>query len=119
MGREAHIETVRRLCRHIETHADEALSLAELGRRAGLSPAHLQRVFKRITGVSPRQYARACRLDRLKARLRTRETVTRATYQAGFGSSSRIYEGGGEQLGMTPATYRNGGTHMSIGYTIS
>jgi AraC family transcriptional regulator, regulatory protein of adaptative response / methylated-DNA-[protein]-cysteine methyltransferase len=119
MGKDQHVETIRQLCRHIETHADEPLSLATLGRRAGLSAPHLQRVFKRITGVSPRQYARACRMDRLKARLRGRETVTRATYQAGFGSSSRVYEHADDRLGMTPGTYREGGSHMTIGYTVS
>src|ERR1051326_7412326 len=119
MGREQHVDTIRQLCRFSETHGDEPLGLVALGRRTGMSPAHLQRVFKKITGISPRQYARGCKLDRLKARLRNRETVTRATVQAGFGSSSRLYEAAGEQLGMTPGTYRDGATQTTIGYTIA
>lgn len=119
MSDDLHVETVRWLCRHIETHADEPHTLATLGKRAGMSPGHLQRVFKRVTGVSPMQYARACRLDRLKSRLRGQETVTRATYQAGFGSGSRVYEKAGEQFGMTPGDYRDGGSHHLIRCTIA
>src|SRR5262249_62403042 len=82
------------------------------GGQRGLSPAHLQRVFKRVTGITPRQYADACRLGRLKERLRERETVTMALYEVGYGSSRGLYERAGGQLGMTPATYRRGGRGM-------
>src|SRR5690242_19118780 len=84
-----HVETVRRVCRHIESNLETPLTLAALGAVASLSPAHLQRLFKRLTGVSPRQYADACRLSLLKSRLRERPTVTTALYEAGYGSSSR------------------------------
>src|SRR5262245_25661041 len=70
-------------------------------------------------GISPRQYADACRLGRLKARLRETDTVTTAMYQAGYGSSSRLYERAAAQLGMTPGGYRRGGKGMSIRYTIT
>src|SRR5262249_55582298 len=81
---------------------------------ASLSPAHLQRLFKRITGISPRQYADACRLALLKARLKERRTVTMALYEAGYSSSSRLYERAAGQLGMTPRTYQRGGRTVTI-----
>jgi AraC family transcriptional regulator of adaptative response/methylated-DNA-[protein]-cysteine methyltransferase len=113
-----HVETVRAVCRHIEANLEGPLTLADLGRRAGLSPAHLQRVFKQLTGISPRQYADACRLGRLKARLKTKGTVTTALYEAGYGSSSRLYERAASQLGMTPAAYQRGGPSSHIRYTL-
>jgi AraC family transcriptional regulator of adaptative response/methylated-DNA-[protein]-cysteine methyltransferase len=113
------VETVRALCRHIEAHPDEPTTLAALGRRAELSPAHLQRVFKRVTGLTPRQYADACRLGLLKERLKQRETVTVAMYEAGYGSSSRLYERAAGQLGMTPATYQRGGRAVRIAFTVA
>jgi AraC family transcriptional regulator of adaptative response/methylated-DNA-[protein]-cysteine methyltransferase len=114
-----HIELVRRTCRHIEANLEGPLTLAALGEHAGLSPGHLQRLFKRVTGISPRQYADACRLGVLKARLKDRRTVTMALYEAGYGSSSRLYERARTQLGMTPATYRRGGRHTAIHYAIA
>jgi AraC family transcriptional regulator, regulatory protein of adaptative response / methylated-DNA-[protein]-cysteine methyltransferase len=84
-----------------------------------LSPSHLQRSFARIVGVSPKQYQDARRVDRFKSRLRAGDTVSRATYEAGFGSSSRVYEKSNEVLGMTPAAYRKGGAGVQIAYTIS
>jgi AraC family transcriptional regulator of adaptative response/methylated-DNA-[protein]-cysteine methyltransferase len=114
-----HVETVRRVCRHIEANLETPLTLAALGEQASLSPAHLQRLFKRITGVSPRQYADACRLALLKTRLKERRTVTMALYEAGYGSSSRLYERAATQLGMTPATYQHGGRAVTIRYLLT
>jgi AraC family transcriptional regulator of adaptative response/methylated-DNA-[protein]-cysteine methyltransferase len=116
-GHDPHVELVRRTCRHIEANLEERLTLAALGAQAGLSPGHLQRLFKRVTGISPRQYADACRLGVLKERLKERRTVTMALYEAGYGSSSRLYERAAAQLGMTPATYGRGGRHTAIRYT--
>jgi AraC family transcriptional regulator of adaptative response/methylated-DNA-[protein]-cysteine methyltransferase len=115
------VHRIHALCRFIEANAAEPLTLANLGRRAHMSPAHLQRVFKRITGVTPRQYAEACRLGRFKAQLKEKEndTVTAAIYQAGYGSNSRLYERVDDHLGMTPATYRDGGRTTQIGYTLT
>jgi AraC family transcriptional regulator of adaptative response/methylated-DNA-[protein]-cysteine methyltransferase len=113
-----HVETVRRACRYIEANLEEPLTLAVLGEHVALSPAHLQRTFKRVTGISPRQYADACRLGRLKARLKTRRTVTMAMLEAGYGSSSRLYERAADQLGMTPGTYRRGGRGMQVRYAL-
>ena len=87
-------------------------------RTSGLSPFHLQRTFKRLLGVSPREYQDALRVTRFKSRLRAGDTVSRATYEAGFGSSSRVYERSDDTLGMTPAAYRRGGAGMHITYTI-
>jgi AraC family transcriptional regulator of adaptative response/methylated-DNA-[protein]-cysteine methyltransferase len=109
---------VEAACRTIETHLDGPLPLAVLGRAVGSSPYHLHRVFKRVMGLTPREYAAACRLDTLKARLREGEEVTNALYDAGYGSSRGLYEQALGQLGMTPATYRRRGGGMQIGYTI-
>jgi AraC family transcriptional regulator of adaptative response/methylated-DNA-[protein]-cysteine methyltransferase len=111
------VELVGSLCAFLRANPDGPHTLASLGRRAGMSPAHLQRVFKRVTGVSPRQFADACRLDRLKTGLRGGRTVTTALYDAGYGSSSRLYEKAAGQLGMTPGEYRNGGPRTTIRYT--
>ena len=88
-----------------------------LGAVVGASPYHLHRLFKRVMGLTPREYAAACRLDTLKARLREGEEVTNALYDVGYGSSRGLYEQALGQLGMTPATYRRRGGGMQIGYT--
>ena len=89
-----------------------ALTLSALASRIGGSPYHLQRTFKRIVGVTPRQYADACRLQHVKDSLRGK-SVTDARLDAGYGSSSRFYERAAGKLGMTPSTYRRGGAGMS------
>lgn len=103
---------------YLDAHTDERVSLARLARESGLSAWHLQRVFKRIVGLSPREYAAARRTARLRASLRQERSVSRATYEAGYGSSSRVYERAHALLGMTPATYRRGGTGVAIRYTV-
>jgi AraC family transcriptional regulator of adaptative response/methylated-DNA-[protein]-cysteine methyltransferase len=110
------VELVRQICRAVETNLEEPHTLAALSAHAGVSPGHLQRTFRRLLGITPRQYADARRLDRLKARLREGENVTHALYAAGYGASSRLYEKAGTQLGMTPGTYRRGGKGMKIRY---
>ena len=118
MPTETHLDLVRRVCRLIDEHTDEPLTLADLGEAVDISPAHLQRVFKRILGLSPRQYVRARRLDRFKSRLREQTTVTTALHEAGYGSTSRLYESAADQLGMTPGAYRRGAPHTTIRYTL-
>lgn len=103
------VSLVADLCDHIRAHLNAPLTLAALGRQAGFSPAHLQRVFKRVVGVSPRQFADACRLDRLKRELKAGDTVTTAMMSAGYSSSSRLYERAAGRLGMTPGQYLKGG----------
>lgn len=110
------VRAVERACAWIEAHLDEPVTLEALGGEVGLSPWHLQRTFKRLTGMSPGEYARARRLDRLKGRLRQGDDVATATYEAGYGSGSRVYEQADARLGMTPATYRKGGQGVSIRY---
>ena len=110
---------IAEVCEYIRADPDRRPSLAVLGKQAGLSPAHLQRVFKRVVGVSPRQFADACRLDRLKTGLKGGKTVTTAMFAAGYGSSSRLYEKAGGQLGMTPGEYRDGGKRATIRYAIA
>ncbi len=110
-------EVVARVCRYMDEHLDDRLTLDELGTIAALSPHHLQRVFKRTLGIAPRQYAEARRLDMLKGRLKAGENVTNALYESGYSSSSRLYERADNQLGMTPAAYRKGGKDMQIHFT--
>jgi AraC family transcriptional regulator, regulatory protein of adaptative response / methylated-DNA-[protein]-cysteine methyltransferase len=105
------LDTIRR---HLESHVDRAVPLAELGRVAGLSPFTVQRLFKKELGVSPLAYQRALRSGRLRSQLKQGGTVTEAIYEAGFGSSSRAYEGA--QLGMTPARFVQGGKGEQIAY---
>lgn len=104
------------LCRYIEQHCDQRLDLKTLAARAGLSRFHLQRTFKAAVGVTPKQYLEAHRVGKLKKELRHAKDVTEAVYEAGFGSSSRVYERADSRLGMTPKQYRQGGAGVSITY---
>jgi AraC family transcriptional regulator of adaptative response/methylated-DNA-[protein]-cysteine methyltransferase len=117
-AQEPQAELIETLCRYIEAHLEQPLTLAELGAQVGFSPHHLQRTFKRIVGITPRQYADARRLNGLKAQLKEGQPVTEALYEAGYSSSSRLYERSTDQLGMTPATYRRGAKGMQISYTV-
>jgi AraC family transcriptional regulator of adaptative response/methylated-DNA-[protein]-cysteine methyltransferase len=99
---------------HVEKNLDRAVPLAELGRVAGLSPFTVQRMFKQRLGVSPLQYQRALRAGSLRSALKQGANVTDAIYEAGFGSSSRAYEGAA--LGMTPGRFAQGGRGERIGW---
>ena len=116
---EPQAEMIEQVCRYIEVHLDAPLRLADLSQQFHLSPYHLQRTFKRIKGMSPRQYAEYCRLAHFKARLQDGAAVTSALYDAGYHASSSMYERFPMQLGMTPTVYQRGGKGMHIGYTIS
>lgn len=111
------------LCRYIEghvirAHTEDRIDLAALAARAGLSKFHLRRRFKAATGLTPRQYAEACRMRELKGGLKQAGGVTEAIYAAGFGSASRVYERAGARLGMTPGEYRRGGRGVAITYAV-
>jgi AraC family transcriptional regulator of adaptative response/methylated-DNA-[protein]-cysteine methyltransferase len=105
--------------RHIATLSDERITLEKLGDESGLSPYHLQRKFKETVGLTPAQYIRARKSERLKDELKRGETVSRASFGAGYGSSSRVYEDAPTRLGMTPATYKSGGSGAHIDYVIA
>ena len=104
---EPNLALVQRMCRYLSEPRDQLPTLAELAQEFHLSPYHLQRTFKRIVGVTPRQYAEAQRLERFKAGLKQGESVTDALYEAGYASNSSAYTQAARQFGMTPATYRD------------
>jgi len=112
------LAAVERACALIDAGEGQSLTLAELADQVGLSPWHLQRLFTRAMGVSPRDYGEARRSRRFRDALRNGESVAEATYGAGYGSSSRVYERTGEKLGMTPASYAKGGKGARIAYAI-
>jgi AraC family transcriptional regulator of adaptative response/methylated-DNA-[protein]-cysteine methyltransferase len=112
-------ETVKAMCRYIEQHLDEPLTLARLSSEFHQSPFHLQRTFKRVLGITPRAYADSCRMNQLKDNLRAGHSVTRSMYDAGYSSSSRLYERTASQLGMTPDKYRRGAIAAAIRYTFA
>jgi AraC family transcriptional regulator of adaptative response/methylated-DNA-[protein]-cysteine methyltransferase len=114
---EAHVALAERVRRYIDTRTDEPLPLERLAREAGVSPAHLQRTFTRVVGLSPKQYQEQQRVGTLKSALREGRTVSSATYEAGFASGRRVYEAAGNALGMTPGAYRRRGTGVTIHYT--
>ena len=108
---------VQEACDIIRANPEERHTLNALAGRVGLSPFHLQRTFTRVVGISPRAFAEACRLGQLKTALRKGDRVTPALYDAGYGSSSRLYERVDTAMGMTPATYRRGGEGAAIDFT--
>jgi AraC family transcriptional regulator, regulatory protein of adaptative response / methylated-DNA-[protein]-cysteine methyltransferase len=112
-------DLAKEICRYIEQHLDEAITLAQLGKAFRKSPFHLQRRFKAALGITPREYADSCRMRLLKRNLQSGDNVTRAMYDAGYGSSSRLYEKTASQLGMTPDKYRRGAIAASIRYACS
>lgn len=111
------VEAVRRASAYLATHADETVTLGHLARVAAMSPHHLQRRFKAIVGLSPREYQAAMRADRLRASLRKGRDVTTAIYEAGYGSPSRVYEAAPTGKGMSLSSYRRGGAGMRIEYS--
>jgi AraC family transcriptional regulator of adaptative response/methylated-DNA-[protein]-cysteine methyltransferase len=106
------------ICHYIRSAIDEPVTLARLGKRFSLSPAHLQRVFKRYVGLSPMEYAEAVRMHHLKLALRDGASVTDAIYASGFSSSSRVYERAAGTIGMTPRRYRERGRGERIRYSV-
>jgi AraC family transcriptional regulator of adaptative response/methylated-DNA-[protein]-cysteine methyltransferase len=112
-------DTAKEICRYIEQHLDEPITLERLGKAFRQSPFHLQRRFKAALGITPREYADSCRLRLLKRNLQAGDNVTRAMYDAGYGSSSRLYEKTASQLGMTPDKYRRGAIAATVRYAIA
>lgn len=112
------IEAVRRVSAYLAAHADETVTLGHLARVASMSPHHLQRRFKALVGVSPREYQAAMRAHRLRASLHRGIDVTSAIYDAGYGSPSRVYEAAPTGKGMSLSNYRRHGAGMRIAYSI-
>ena len=109
---------IDRACRYIEANLQGKLNLAILSRQVGLSPYHFQRTFKKVLGVSPREYIKARRLFRMKRFLRNGETVNDSLYNAGFSSRSRVYEDVPGGFGVNPGEFRRGGEGLQIRYSI-
>jgi len=110
-------ELIKSVCRYIEQHLDEPVTLAQLGARFGQSPFHLQRTFKAVLGITPRDYANSCRMRGFRQKLKAGHSVTRAMHDAGYSSTSRLYSRTASELGMEPAKYRRGAVAASIRYT--
>lgn len=108
---------VKRVCAYIESHLDESLSLQSLASEFHVSPFHLQKTFKAALGISPREYVDTCRIRLLKHDLQSGKNATHALYEAGYSSSSRLYERAASHLGMTPDKYRRGAVAVPIHYT--
>src|SRR6266404_6687812 len=113
------IELVRQICHAIDEHDEEPTTLKTLSAETGVSAHHLQRTFKEVMGITPRQYAELRRLKQFKSKVKNGSSVTDAMYDAGYGSSRGLYEKSSAHLGMTPATYGRGGRGMRIIYTIA
>ncbi len=113
-----HLGYVRSAMEFINRHADERLTLAQISRHVGLSPFHLQRIFTRLTGITPRQFQQSTRLRLFKSRLAAGSRITDAVYEAGYGSSSRLYETASAELGMTPSSYRKQAAGVRIDFTV-
>jgi AraC family transcriptional regulator of adaptative response/methylated-DNA-[protein]-cysteine methyltransferase len=112
------VELVQTVCRYLDAGESEEMKLADLAAKTGVSLFHLQRTFKSIMGISPRQYLAARRFGQFKSSVKEGESITNALYDSGFNSSSRLYENAAGELGMTPATYSRGGKGANINYTI-
>jgi AraC family transcriptional regulator of adaptative response/methylated-DNA-[protein]-cysteine methyltransferase len=116
---DAQTDLIKRACRLIEETLEETFTLERLSGILNVSKFHLQKIFKKEVGVSPRKYAEIHRVKKFKQLLKEGESVTDAIYEVGFGSSSRLYEKSNAQLGMTPKVYSKGGEGMKINYTIT
>ncbi|MDG1859246.1 MAG: methylated-DNA--[protein]-cysteine S-methyltransferase [Emcibacteraceae bacterium] len=112
------VNRLEHVASYIEEHKDESITLETLGKISGLSRHHIQRKFKAAYGVSPKEYQNGLRLEQFKSSLKKGDDISGAIYEAGYGSSSRVYEQVDGRIGMTPAAYRAGGKGEEISYAI-
>jgi AraC family transcriptional regulator of adaptative response/methylated-DNA-[protein]-cysteine methyltransferase len=112
------VELVKEICEYVKKDPVSKITLNDLGERFGVSPYHLQRIFKDVMGISPRKYIEECRISVLKLRLARGDSVLEALRGTGYTSQSWLYGNSRVRLGMTPATYRKGGSGSSIVYSI-
>jgi AraC family transcriptional regulator of adaptative response/methylated-DNA-[protein]-cysteine methyltransferase len=112
-------ELIKAVCRYIEQHLDEPVTLARLGAEFHQSPFHLQRTFKAVLGITPKEYADSCRMRGFRQKLKAGHSVTRAMHDAGYSSSSRLYSRTSSELGMEPAKYRRGAIATPIRYSFT
>lgn len=117
-ARDPQIRMAQEVCRLIDENGGEPITLSTLSSELGVSSFHLQRTFKSVMGITPKDYAETSRVNRFKQGVRKGDAITSAIYDAGFGSSSRLYESASAKLGMTPATYGKGGRGAVINYAI-
>src|SRR5207248_4740712 len=110
-------ELIKSVCRYIERHLDEPITLSRLGEEFQQSPFHLQRTFKAVLGITPKEYANSCRMRGFRQNLKAGHSVTRAMHEAGYSSTSRLYSRTASELGMEPAKYRRGAIAAPIRYT--
>ena len=114
------IAAIERVASYLTEHADERTKLKDVATATGVAPLTILRGFKRVLGVTPREYAKAERVKKFKAKVRdSKSTVTEAIYEAGYGSSSRLYEGSDATLGMTPTALKTGGKNEMIRYAVA
>jgi AraC family transcriptional regulator of adaptative response/methylated-DNA-[protein]-cysteine methyltransferase len=113
------IQTIEKLCEFINENSGQKLTLDKLSEESGMSPFHLQRTFKKVIGLSPREYTEAVRVGRVKMALKSGSSVRKSTYQAGYNTSGWLYFRPNEKLGMSPMNYKNGGEGINIDYSIS
>ena len=114
---EPQVELVLKACEML--HTNDEMSIEAVADELGLSTSHFQRTFKEIMGVSPKKYAEAKKMERFKEELRAGSDVTRAMYEAGYGSSRGLYEKAASGLGMTPAIYKKGGVGMKVNFVVT
>src|SRR5690349_6993196 len=112
-------ELIKAVCRYIEQHLDEPITLSQLGAQFRQSPYHLQRTFKSVLGITPKEYANSCRMRDFRLKLKAGQSVTRAMHEAGYSSTSRLYSRTASELGMEPAKYRRGAIAAPIRYLLA
>jgi AraC family transcriptional regulator, regulatory protein of adaptative response / methylated-DNA-[protein]-cysteine methyltransferase len=111
------VAAVAEICRFIAA-CEETPTVDQLAQHVGWSASHTHRVFREVMGMTPKAYARAERVDRLKRGLREGTSVTEATHAAGYGSTSRLYAEAGQALGMTPSAYRKGDAQQAVRFAV-